>query len=221
MKKQAFGICAIVVSACVCMALVDVFWQPGYALRAAAKLLLFGGGLGLSVPLCGGRGAKARLFARQSLKPALLLGAGVFAVIWAAFLICRSFIDLESIAAGLLTAQNVRADNYLWVALYIALVNSGLEEVFFRGLAFGGLRTYWGDGKAAIFSSTVFALYHVSIIGTWFSWWVFGLCMLGLFLGGLIFCWLDRRGGILPSWLCHGAANLAINTIGLLMFPIF
>ena len=49
----------------------------------------------------------------------------------------------------------------------------------------------------------------------------FALCMTGLFLGGLIFSALDRRGSLLPSWLAHAGANLAINTVGLFMFGLF
>ena len=71
-----------------------------------------------------------------------------------------------------------------------------------------------------VFSAAAFAAYHVAILDGWFSWWVYGLCMLGLFLGGLIFNYLDRRGSLLPSWLAHAGANLAINTVGLIMFGI-
>lgn len=220
MKKQTRWIIATVITACTLMALVDVLWQPGYGLRAAVKLALFGGGLGLYALGCGEGAAVRELFSPRSLNAALLLGAGVFAVILLAWFLFRGFIDLEAIAAGLLAGQQVTAGNFLWVALYISVVNSLLEEVFFRGLAFSLLRRHWGEAPAALFSAAAFALYHVSIIGAWFSWWVFALCMAGLLIGGLIFCALDRRGSILPSWLTHAAANLAINTIGMVMFGI-
>ena len=60
----------------------------------------------------------------------------------------------------------------------------------------------------------------MAILNGWFTWWVYGLCMLGLFLGGLIFNFLDRHGSLFPSWLAHAGANLAINTIGLMMFGL-
>lgn len=221
MKASSKWLYLIPAAACGFLALVDLCWQPGYWIRSAVKAALFGGAVGLSGLVAGAPALPRWLLSRKSLKGALLLGAGIFGVIWLAFFLCRGFIDLQSIAAGLLTAQNVRSDNFLWVALYISTVNSFLEELFFRGFAYLGLRQHWGERPAASFSAALFALYHVSIIGTWFSWWVFGLCMLGLFLGGLIFCALDREGSILPSWLAHGAANLAINTIGLLMFRGF
>lgn len=218
MKHEHKWICGLALIACGLLALTDGFWQPGYWIRSAVKISLFGGAMGLFALVTGGPALPRGLYTRQSLKGALLLGAGVFSVIWVAFLLCRSFIDFGTVAASLMTGQKVSAKNYLFVTLYITLINSGLEELFFRGFAFLGLRRRWGLRPAAIFSSLLFALYHVSIIGSWFSWWVFGLCMLGLFLGGLIFCALDAKGSILPSWLAHGAANLAINLIGLGMF---
>jgi len=116
--------------------------------------------------------------------------------------------------------EGIRRENFLWVALYISVVNSLLEELLFRGLGYLELRKYTPEPFAMVFSAAAFAAYHIAILDGWLNWWVYGLCMLGLFLGGLIFNFLDRRGGILPSWLAHAGANLAINIIGLLMFGL-
>ncbi len=52
----------------------------------------------------------------------------------------------------------------------------------------------------------------------WFDWWVFALAMLGLFVGGLLFNWLNaKQKNIYTSWLTHMFANFAINTIGFLL----
>lgn len=218
MKRQAIWILGISVLACTAMALVDILWPLGYVTRAGIKILLLSGGMLLYRCVIGERGLLRRLFAPQGLGLALLLGVGVFGVVLGAYFLFRSFIDLDGIAAGLLANAQVSADNFLWVALYISVVNSLLEELFFRGFGYLTLRRHWDERLAGIFSAAAFALYHVSIIRGWFSWWIYGLCMAGLFIGGLLFNALDRRGSIYPSWLVHGAANLAINTIGLMMF---
>ena len=71
------------------------------------------------------------------------------------------------------------------------------------------------------FSAIVFALYHVSILQGWFSPLLYALAMAGLAAGGLLFNFLDSRvQSILPSYLVHMAANLAINTIGLILFGL-
>ena len=211
MKRKHLMIFGITL-ACLVMALVETVVQPGYLVKSCIKLLLFSAlvfGLGFRKP-----------FRREGLGLGLSLGGGIFAVILGAFFCFRSFIDLGAIADGLLGKEGISRENFLWVALYISVVNSLLEELLFRGLGYLELRKCTPEPFAMVFSAAAFAAYHIAILDGWFSWWVYGLCMLGLFLGGLIFNFLDRRGGILPSWLAHAGANLAINTIGLIMFGL-
>lgn len=47
------------------------------------------------------------------------------------------------------------------------------------------------------------------------------LALFGLAAGGGIFNWLDERSGsIFPSWAVHICANLAINSVGAVMFGL-
>ena len=209
MKRKALYIIFAVVLACAFMALVETVLRPGYLVKSCIKWVLF---LGLSI------GSLRGSLRREGLGLGLCLGGGIFAVILAAFFLFRNFIDLGTIADGLLGKEGISRENFLWVALYISICNSFLEELLFRGLGYLALREHTSEAFAMVFSAAAFAVYHAAILDGWFSWWVYGLCMLGLFLGGLIFNALDRRGGILPSWLAHAGANLAINTIGLMMF---
>ena len=211
--KQTQRILCTIVLICLSMAFVEAVLQPGYAVKSAIKLLLF------AAAVCS-LGDVRRWFRREGLGMGLLLGGGIFAVILTAFSLFRPFLDLDAIAAGLLGKEGVSRENFLWVALYISVINSLLEELLFRGLGYLELRRHAPEGFAMVFSAAAFAAYHVAILDGWFTWWVYGLCMLGLFLGGLIFNFLDRRGGILPGWLAHAGANLAINTIGLIMFGL-
>ena len=211
--KQTQRILCTIVLICLSMAFLEAVIQPGYAAKSAIKLLLF---TCTVFPLCDVLG-----FLRQEgLVLGLLLGCGIFAVILLVFFLFRPFLDLDAIAAGLMGKEGIGRENFLWVALYISIVNSLLEELLFRGLGYLELRRHAPEGFAMIFSAAAFAAYHVAILDGWFTWWVYGLCMLGLFLGGLIFNFLDRNGSLLPSWLAHAGANLAINTVGLIMFGL-
>lgn len=213
MKKQSLPILSAVILVCTAMALVEVVIQPGYLVKSIIKVTLFAGAvLALGHP--------GELLRPKGLGIAALLGGGIFAAVLGAFFLFRPFIDLDAIATGLLAKENVSRENFLWVALYISIVNSFLEELFFRGLAYITLRRYAGERFASIFSAAAFSVYHVGILNGWFSWWIYALCLAGLFIGGLIFNALDRRGSILPSWIAHAAANLSINTIGLMMFGL-
>lgn len=211
--KQTQRILCTIVLICLSMAFLEAVIQPGYAAKSAIKLLLF------AAAVCT-IGDVRRWFRREGLGMGLLLGGGIFAVILLVFFLFRPFLDLDAIAAGLMGKEGISRENFLWVALYISIVNSLLEELLFRGLGYLELRRHAPEGFAMIFSAAAFAAYHVAILDGWFTWWVYGLCMLGLFLGGLIFNLLDRRGSLLPSWLAHSGANLAINTVGLIMFGL-
>ena len=212
MKKRAFGIIIAMVLICAVMAILETVVQPGYWIKSCCKAVLFSA----AVLAFGCRG----LFRQEGLVPGLVLGGAIFAVILLGYFLFRSFIDLEAIADGLLGKEGIRRENFLWVALYISLCNSLLEELLFRGLGYLELRKFAPEGFAMVFSAAAFAVYHVAILDGWFSWWMYALCMAGLFVGGLIFNFLDRRGGVLPGWLAHAGANLAINTIGLTMFGL-
>ena len=212
MKRKTIPILLSILLVCLVLAVVERVIQPSYLHKACLKLLL----LPAVVYGCGFRGG----FRREGLKMGLWLGGGIFAVILGAFFLFRSFIDLEAIAAGMLREEGISRENFLWVALYISTVNSLLEELLFRGLGYLQLRQYTSEGFALVISAAAFAAYHIAILDGWFTWWVYGLCMLGLFLGGVIFCLLDRRGSLLPSWLAHAGANLAINAIGLMMYGL-
>lgn len=213
MKRKAFCICLSICLACLSMAFLETVVRPGYVLKSAGKLALF---LGTVWYFGGARG----LVRREGLGAALALGAGIFGVILGAFFLFRPWLDLGTLASGLQAKEGICRENFLWAALYISLINSGLEELLFRGVGYLRLRSCAGEGFAMVFSAAAFAAYHIAILEGWFYWWVRLLCLLGLFVGGLIFNWLDRRGSILPGWIAHAAANLAINAIGAYMFGI-
>ena len=142
-----------------------------------------------------------------------------FALIYGAYFALRSVFDFSAVTALLGKNAGVTAENFLWVSLYISFVNSLLEEFFFRGFAFLVLRRYAGERFACVFSALSFALYHTAMMLGWFPPLLFLLALAGLTAGGVLFNLLDARAGtIFPSWAVHIFANLAINTVGFILF---
>ena len=89
------------------------------------------------------------------------------------------------------------------------------------GFAFLVLRRYAGERFACLFSALSFALYHTAMMLGWFSPPLFLLALAGLAAGGVLFDLLDAGSGtIFPSWAVHIFANLAINTVGFILFKI-
>lgn len=221
-KKNVLAICALVLLGCAAMTLVDGVLRPPYAVKSAVKLALF-----LLAPLlygyAAGKDGYRALFRiqRRALLRVLALGFGVFALILGAYFALRSVSDFSAVAALLGKNAGVTAENFLWVSLYISFVNSLLEEFFFRGFAFLVLRRYAGERFACVFSALSFALYHTAMMLGWFPPLLFLLALAGLTAGGVLFNLLDARAGtIFPSWAVHIFANLAINTVGFILFKI-
>ena len=219
MKQQRNTVIGLVLLSCAALALIEAVVRPGYVLKSLCKILLFGGSAAFYA-LRYRRDLLKTLLSRSQLHHALVLAAAVYGGILAGFFLLRPFIDLDSISRALMEKERISAANFLFVALYISLCNSFLEELFFRGLAYLTLREFCSHRFAFGFSALVFALYHIFILHGWFSLWMFALLLLGLFIGGSLFSFLDRKGSLYPSWMVHIAANLAINTVGLIMFGI-
>ena len=117
--------------------------------------------------------------------------------------------------------MGITADNFIYVSLYISLMNSFLEEFFFRGYGFITLKKYSNRLLAYVFSSSLFALYHVGMLIGMFNFGVLALLLLGLIVGGCIFNYLNESNdNIYPSWFVHMFANFAINTVGFILFGV-
>ncbi len=221
--KSLYIIISVLLSA-VAMSFVDGFIQPPYLYKSILKIFLF-----LLVPLIyfllfrDEISSLKQLFTprKKDFLFALSLGAGVFAVVMLAYFLFRNYIDFSGIKDSLTSGIGVNAGNFIYVSLYISLVNSLLEEFFFRGFAFIILKKHMSRWFAYLFSSALFALYHVGMTNGWFHFLIYILAMLGLFAGGCIFDFLNEKcRNIYPSWLVHMFANFAINTVGCILFEI-
>lgn len=223
-RKAKYYVILTVLFSTIMMCIVDGIIMPPYFVKSAIKIFMF-----LLIPMLyfvfykGKSEYLKKLFIpkKKDFLLALGLGAGVFMVILGAYFLLKPLIDLSTIEKALVSGTGVTAENFIFVAIYISFVNSLLEEFFFRGYAFLILKKEKSKKFAYIFSSLMFALYHVGMTSGWFSILIYFLEMLGLFLGGCIFNFLnDKCENIYPSWLVHMCANFAINTIGLILFEI-
>jgi membrane protease YdiL (CAAX protease family) len=85
-----------------------------------------------------------------------------------------------------------------WVLFLLAVVVPVGEEVFFRGLVYGGLRARWGVVAATIASALFFSAVHVQIIHG------LPIFVLGVILAALY----QRTGSLLPPIVAHGINNV-------------
>lgn len=156
---------------------------------------------------------------RRRLKLGFGLGLLSMVILILAFILLEEYIDGEAIILDLKNRLDISLKEYIWIAVYITFVNSLLEEFYFRGFIF--LKLYQSDFPVLgyLYSSALFAVYHVAIFATWFSWELMLLALAGLFVVGLIFNWLNTKSNnFLNSWILHICADIAIVLIGFYLF---
>lgn len=223
-KTKKFYIILSLVIFSLAVTCIDAFVHPPYFSKIPIKILFF-----LALPMLFfviWRGEWSEFkslfrFQKKGLLISLLLGLAIFGVILGGYFALRGVIDFSGVTTSLTSGMGITADNFVWVAIYISIMNSFLEEFFFRGFGFITLKKYVNVKFAYFFSPVLFAIYHVGMLVGMFHPAVLALIMFGLIVGGLIFNALnDKLGNIYPSWLTHMAANFAINTIGFILFGI-
>lgn len=214
-RKKAFQIMALVTACCAVMAFTETVVEPAYAVKSGIKAVVF-----LMVPLIGARALGFRLFGsafRLDGKGAarlLVLGLFIYGVIFGGYVLTKNLFDYAALVASLSADQRVDAGSFIWVAFYISFCNSFLEEFLFRHVSFIELSRYTSRKTAYLFSSVLFAVYHIAMIGTSFPPLLLLLALTGLTAGGLIFDCVDRRDeSVFPSWTVHMFADFAIMTI--------
>ncbi len=223
--KRASLILTSVTAAALIMSAVDGVISPPYIVKSAVKLVLFLAVASLYYAI--DREAREEILASFKPKGAKnilfsgLLGLLAYGVIVGGYFLTRDFIDFSNITASLTGGIGVNADNFIYVAIYISIVNSMLEELLFRGLAFTSLKRSGGRALAYVFSSLIFAVYHIGMTLGWVEIYVFLAGLLGLAAGGAIFDYINERSEcILSSWIVHMCINLGINTVGCILFGI-
>lgn len=151
----------------------------------------------------------------------ILLGVSVFILILVTYVFVRPFIDTEHLIQEFNDKYEINKSNLVYYSLYLLFINSFIEEFFFRGFIFLNLKKA-GLRKIGYFiSALLFAVYHISNIQNWLYISVFILALVGLFVGGLIFNYLDDKAEtFLNSWFVHICADLAIVLIGFHIFGI-
>lgn len=161
-------------------------------------------------------------FDLKNLRLGFLLGLVSMGIVIGAFLIFQSFINTGTIIDDLQTRMKVTPEIFIYIAIYITFGNSLLEEFYFRGFIFLNIYKTKYKVLAYLFSSLLFAFYHIAIFATWFNIWLILLALLGLFIVGLVFNWLNTKSeNFLNSWILHILADVGVMLIGFYLFGFF
>ena len=215
MSRKKYAVIILVAVCCAVMAAVETLIEPAYAVKSAVKAAVF-----LVLPLVVLKAFKIKLFGGtfsfglKRLLRLLALGAAIYLIVMSGYALTKGLFDYSALVESLSKDQNVDGGSFIWVALYISFGNSFLEEFLFRQTAFIGLSELASKKTAYIFSSLMFALYHVAMIGQSFPPQLLLAALAGLAVGGFVFDWVDEKSGnFLGSWFIHMFADFALMTI--------
>lgn len=150
-----------------------------------------------------------------------ILGILVFIILIATFYLIKQYMNIDILISEFELKYKINHSNILYYGIYLAFINSLLEEFFFRGFIFLNLKKLGMKRMAYLSSSIAFSIYHVGNFQNWFNIWVFVLATTGLFVGGIIFNYLDdKEHTFLNSWFVHICADIALVGIGLSLFKV-
>lgn len=213
----------LMVVSCIILYIVEMVLAPSYGIKSICKIAIFIGSIMIFRYITNrSEHVLKGLFTIKDYKRTIVagsIGIAVIGVILLGYYGFKDVIDFSNIVTNLQNKENISKENFIFVAIYICTVNAFLEEIFFRGFGFMILKKYTGFWAANIFSAVLFSVYHIAIISSWFNPFLFILMILGLVACGMIFNYLDHKyNSIIPSWIVHFSANVAINSIGIIMF---
>jgi uncharacterized protein len=109
-------------------------------------------------------------------------------------------------------------ERYIFVALFLSLGHSLLEEYYWRWFVFTRLQTRIPYVAAIVVSALAFMGYHVVNLMAFFPgklWTLVAPMSTCIFVGGSVWAWLYRRtGSIYAPWVSHVLVDLAVFAVG-------
>jgi membrane protease YdiL (CAAX protease family) len=212
MKRKQLAISILFIGFVLIMIAVDVAGGFSYWSRSAIKVTMFG-----IIPgfFLGSKQSLKTLFSKgKYLKYVVIFSLLIVGIVIGGYFILNQFGVFETVSTSLTNQVGVTLANYPYVFVYVILLNGPLEEFYFRFIMMD-VDLFSSKTVQAVFSSFLFAIYHVGMLFTMFSFYLFILAILGLMLVGFVFIKINEHNeGILYSTILHMAANVGINIVG-------
>ncbi|MCC2251731.1 CPBP family intramembrane metalloprotease [Virgibacillus sp. AGTR] len=217
-KKIIFLISSTFVT-CATLAFIEHGLTINYTIKTISKISLFFLNIWLYSKLFQGFRftdvLSMKKLSRRDWLHLLLLGTLSAGIVLFAYLMLQPFFDIREIKHDLTNRLGITATGFIFVGIYVTLINSLLEEYFFRGFIFFQLPRKLGY----IISPLLFASYHIPMIALWFNKFLIAACFIGLWLIAIIFHKVNEKNRtIWFSWIIHICADIMIIIIGMTLF---
>jgi membrane protease YdiL (CAAX protease family) len=155
---------------------------------------------------------------RRGLKWTLALGLLAILIFWGAyFALGDLLLDQSKIVAKIGTQFSVNSRTVFLIAPITIVLNSLLEEFFYRGFAFG-LLVQRNRAVGYVLPAVVFTVQHVLFIYDWMGWVPFAMAVAGLFVFAVV---LERvyaeTETLVAPWIIHVFGDVAMMGIAVTM----
>lgn len=145
-----------------------------------------------------------------------ILGFGIILIIIIPQ-VADKFVNIDQIA-DTIYKKGMNRKNIIFVYTYIAIINSFIEELMFRGIGYIELKKHIPEKYACSISAILFALYHIAIVNGAVNIWLTVLSVLALYIAGVVLNKMDKKTDtIIPSYMVHSLSNWILNIIGYLI----
>jgi CAAX protease family protein len=192
------------------------------ALYAAGKVIQFG----LPVVWCGliDRSAfRVGPLRTDGIRLGVIFGLGVAAFAFALYfgflrhsaLLQDVPVLIRSKLGDLGAATPIR---FALLGAFLSVINSFLEEYYWRWFVFGRLKKYMPLAAAIVISSLGFMGHHVIVLGVYFPgrlWAAVVPFSLAIAVGGAVWAWVYyKTGSLIGPWISHLIVDVAVMAIG-------
>lgn len=194
-------------------------WQPTYMVKSAVKALAF-----VVMPLVSSYLLRQDLSwlrlrmdwteAKKYLIRVILIAAACITFLLLISGTLNEFFNVSSIISEVKSRTNASKQLVLASLVYISVVNSLMEEIYFRGFLLIRLEGRYGFRPASWISALLFAAYHLITFRSWFSPPLLLLVLSALTFAGLVLNHITNRyKSLLPVWLIHALMNITIFSV--------
>ena len=159
---------------------------------------------------------------RNGIKLSVGLGFLAIGIFWTLYYLLADRLlpkeTLEKIAENIDSQFGVTRENIWYRAPYTILINSMLEEFFYRGFAFGQLLKK-NRLIGYLLPASVFTVQHVLFFNQWeMEWLPFVLAVVGLIFFALVLQWVyAKTNTLIAPWLIHAFGDIAMMGIAVIL----
>jgi uncharacterized protein len=206
--------------------MVRHFWEANYLVSSSYKLIFL-------VPIVYRvffhktsfknsikEGFSIKAFKKHFFK-SLGLGLILASIYLAAYFLFKDFIDFIAIQERIDDLASINASNIILIGAYIILINSLLEEFFWRGFLFNELNKFTSRIFAYLFTGIAFSFHHIMFIFDWFPLHFLALATLGLIGYAIILNYVfEKHKDLFSCWFIHIFGDIVQIFIALKIFAI-